>query len=223
MNTKEEYAIFLASLIGEEINDEMELRDQFYGYFQSFMPFGKNVEKIFEPLPNGEALYQRIKPIFTTTEKQVLASIEQNKIPAYFVPQSENNTEQLEKIGKELLENFIAFSEFLEDEELTISLKQISEIVISDSDIQDFDNEIHLSLYDAFSDWTIENTDDDALISILDEAYYSISCDYFLSAYLQYPSFQNKPKVDFLKPYFELWKLGYRFVLNDKKLILFQN
>lgn len=100
-------------------------------------------------------------------------------------------------------------------------LKEINEIEISKTDKQDFDNEKHLKLYDVFSDWTIENSDENDLLALLDDAYYSISCDYFLSAYFQYPRYKNKPEIDFLKPYFELWTQGKRFVLNNNKLILF--
>ncbi|ATA90586.1 sodium:solute symporter [Capnocytophaga stomatis] len=67
----------------------------------------------------------------------------------------------------------------------------------------------------------MDNTDYESLISILREAYYSINCDYFLAAYLQYPNYNDKPNGDFLKPYFELWQRGFRFVINDNKLILF--
>ncbi|PAM93318.1 hypothetical protein B4N84_18720 [Flavobacterium sp. IR1] len=67
----------------------------------------------------------------------------------------------------------------------------------------------------------MENSDESELIAVLDEAYYSISCDYFIAAYFQYPRYKNKPEIDFLEPYFRLWKQGRRFVLNDNKLIFF--
>ncbi|WP_267740827.1 hypothetical protein [Myroides injenensis] len=220
--TKKEYAEYLSSLIDEELDVNIEfLADQLYAYFQCFMPYGKNVEKIFEPIPNGQIFYERIKPIFTETEKEVLEVFDQNASPGYFVPSKKSDNEQLKEFGKELLENLIIFSEFIQDEELIRNLKEISIIEISNSSKQDFENDVHQCLYEVFSDWTIENSDEEELISILDEAYYSISNDYFLSAYLQYPKFKNKPELDFLKPYFELWKRGYNFVLNDKKLILF--
>lgn len=221
--TKKEYAILLATLIGETLHDEDEtqLEDQFYFYFQSFMPHGNNLEKVFEPLPNGELLYQRIKPIFSATEKHFLEMSKQNSVPAYFVVPTQNNPEKLNELGQKLLENLILFSEFIEDETLTEHLKQISEITIADTNEQDFNHEIRLDFYEIFSDWQIDNQDNDDLISVLNEAYYSINCDYLLSAYLQYPDFKYKPEVDFLEPYFELWKMGYGFVLNDKKLILY--
>ena len=53
MNQKE-YAKYLGDLIGEEVDVETDcLDDQFFAYFQCFMPFGKDAEKIFEPITNG--------------------------------------------------------------------------------------------------------------------------------------------------------------------------
>lgn len=221
--TKKEYAILLATLIGETLHDEDEtqLECKFYEYFQSFRPHGNNLEKVFEPLPNGELLYQRIKPIFSATEKHFLEMSKQNSVPAHFVVPAQNNPEKLNELGQKLLENLILFSEFIKNETLAEHLKQISEIVISDTDEQDFNQEIHLDFYQFFVDWQIDNQKYDDLISVLSEAYFSINYNYLLPAYLQYPDFKYKPAVDFLEPYFELWKMGYGFVLNDKKLILY--
>jgi hypothetical protein len=220
--TQKEYAEYLGNLIDEEIDTEAEyLDDQFYAYFQCFMPDGENADKVFEPITNGQLFHERIKPIFTTTEKEVSEIFEQNVSPGYFVPIKKSDMGVLQKIGKQFLENLIIFASFVNDEGLINDLKEINEVEISNTNEQDFDNEKHQGLYDAFSDWRIENSDESELIAVLDEAYYSVSCDYFLSAYFQYPRYKNKPEIDFLKPYFELWKLGYKFVLNNKKLILF--
>jgi len=220
--TQKEYAKHLGMLIGQEIEAESKyLDDQFYAYFQCFMPYGKGVEKIFEPIPNGLVFYERLKPIFAATEKEVLKVFENNASPGYFVPSKNNDAELLKGIGTQILENFIVFAEFSKDKSLIRNLKEINEIEVSNTDKQDFYNDCHLSLYDVFSDWRIGNSDKRELVAVLDEAYYSISCDYFLSAYLQYPRYKKKPEIDFLKPYFELWKQGRRFVINESKLILF--
>ena len=220
--TQKEYAQYLGNLIGEEIDIESEyLDDQFYGYFGCFMPYGKDAEKIFEPIPDGQLFYERVKPIFETTEKEVLEIFAQNASPGYFAPSKKDDTEFLKKIAKNIIENLIVFAEFMKDEELIKELREITEVEISNSDKQDFESIKYLSLYDAFSDWRIENSDGNELIEVLDEAYYSISCDYFISTYFQYPRYKNKPEIDFLEPYFELWKQGRRFVLNNDKIILF--
>lgn len=223
--TQKEYALYLGQLIDEEVDTESEyldLDDQFYAYFQCFMPYGKNVEKIFEPIPDGAMFYERLKPIFEATEQEVLEVYEQGASPGYFVSSKTADKEQLQRIGRELLNHLILFAEFIQNEELWDALQAIKTIEIADTEIVDFDSNMHEMWYETFSDWRLENSDSDSLIAILDEAYYSISCDYYLSAYFQYPRYKNRPAIDFLKPYFELWKYGYRFVLNDmNKMILY--
>lgn len=220
--TQKEYAQYLAELIGEEMDTDCnELEELFYGYFQSFMPDGKNVEKVFEPIENGQLLYQRIKPIFEATKEETIQAFEQNIAPGYFVPNKKGTEEELKAIGRELLARFLEFASFVEEETLQNYLKEIINIEISDSREQNFDDEAQTELYEILSIWYIDNTDYESLISILREAYYSINCDYFLAAYLQYPVLTNKPKTDFLKPYFELWQRGFQFVINGNTLILF--
>ena len=73
---------------------------------------------------------------------------------------------------------------------------------------------------EAFGEWRISNTDYNSPEQVLDEAYYSINCDYYLSAYLQYPLYRTKPDSDFLRPYFDLWRQGYGFTLDEDCLYL---
>ena len=61
----------------------------------------------------------------------------------------------------------------------------------------------------------------DAKLSVLGEAYYSINCDYLLSAYLQYPNYAQKPQADFLKPYFELYLAGRQVAFERGEVVVF--
>lgn len=219
--TKSEYASYLGAIIDEEIDANSKyLEDQFYGYFQSFMPYGEKLEKVFEPLPDGSALYDRIKPIYSATEEQALDLFNANASPGYFVPSEISATDDVMACAKRWLENLVVFADFVTDADLCLALQSVKNVRIGDkvdeSDLQDV-------LWDVFSDWKNENLDSDALISVLDEAYYSIACDYFIAAYLQYPSFKNKPAIDFLAPYFELWKRGFRLQLTTTELLLIKH
>lgn len=220
--TQKEYALYLGQLIDMEVDAESDfLEEQFFGYFQAFMPYGDNLEKVFEPLEQGKELYQRIKPIFKTTESRFLEAQTENCVPAYFIPPKNGSTEELYTLAKELLAGFIKFAKFIKVKKLQKLLSQVTEIEISQNEEQNFDDELHNELYEVLSIWRIESTDYDSLNALLTEAYYSIGNDYFLSAYLQYPTLTEKPKSDFLKPYFEIWLRGYHFVFNGNKLILF--
>lgn len=220
--TQKEYALYLGQLVGIEIDVESDfLEEQFFGYFQAFMPYGENLEKVFEPIEQGEELYQRIKPIFKATENHFLEAQKENCTPAYFIPPKNGSTEELYELAKALLAGFIKFGKFIKVKRLQKLLDQVTEVEISQNEEQNFDDELHTELCETLSIWQIESTDYDSLSALLQEAYYSIGNDYFLSAYLQYPTLIEKPKSDFLKPYFEIWLRGYQFVFNGNKLILF--
>ena len=219
--TQQEYAQYLGKLVGIKIDSDIDLEEQFFGYFQEFMPYGDNLEKVFEPLPCGAELYERIKPIFKATQSDFLAAQKENCTPMYFIPPKSDSTSELYALAESLLIGLIDFAKFIKAKELQKLLSKITNIEISQNQEQDFDNEANIELYEVLSIWLIDNTDYDSLILLLQEAYYSVANDYFLSAYLQYPVLIQKPNSDFLKPYFEIWKVGYHFVINDDKLILF--
>ena len=61
----------------------------------------------------------------------------------------------------------------------------------------------------------------DVKLWVLSEAYYSIDCDYLLSAYLQYPNYAQRPQEDFLKPYFELYLTGWQIAFERSEVVVF--
>ncbi|WP_239661723.1 hypothetical protein [Neisseria elongata] len=63
---------------------------------------------------------------------------------------------------------------------------------------------------EVFGEWQTSNTDYNSPEQVLDEAYYSVSCDYY----------RTKPDSDFLRPYFDLWRQGYGFTLDEDCLYL---
>ena len=70
-------------------------------------------------------------------------------------------------------------------------------------------------------EWVIDSPKLDAKIWVLSEAYYSIDCDYLLSAYLQYPNYAQRPQEDFLKPYFELYLAGRQVAFEQGEIVVF--
>ncbi|UIR56788.1 hypothetical protein LZQ00_02980 [Sphingobacterium sp. SRCM116780] len=221
---KKQYAEHLAQLVpGIEIDiEKRDLSDEFYAYFQCFMPDGKDIEKVFVSLEKGQELLERIIPIYEATQQKTLQQFKEGISPGYFCPDSTGNKELLEHLGKAHIESIKIFSQFLEDKELEQMLENVHEIVIYEEERELKNDYLNSYLYDTISDWSIENEDGDGLISILNEAYYSINCDYYLSYYLRFPTFKNKPEHDFLKSYFEIWKAGYYCKFDKTKLIIYK-
>jgi len=220
--TKRKYAEYLGSLVeGFEIDLESDLAEQFYGYFQCFMPFGDNVEKVFEPLYYKNELLERLLPIYQATKSQTLELLSKRVRPGYFCPEQKNERENIIIYGEQHIAYLKEFATYIEDKELFVILNKITAIEFFDEEPAIEDDNLNSYLYNAISDWGIENTDEDDLVSVLGEAYYSISCDYFLGYYFQYPVFKNKPSIDFLSPYFKIWKSGYQCKFDSEKLKIF--
>lgn len=218
---KQEYAEYLAKLIEDfDIDFDDDLSDQFYSYFQCFMPSGKNVEKVFEPLAHKEELLERLLPIYKATESKTLKQYAEGVSPGYFCPDATHNGTDIIAYGKQHVEYLKGFATFSEDSELLEMLNDVTIFEVSKKAPEIEDDTLNVYLYDAIIEWGIENIDEEELISILSEAYYSISCDYYLSYYFQYPAFKNKPATDFLKPYFKIWESGYNCKFDGIKLII---
>lgn len=68
-----------------------------------------------------------------------------------------------------------------------------------------------LQIHDEIGDWFMDlpcRGNCDELASLLSEALYHISNDYFLSYYLQWPLVEDQGVENPFRPHFELWKMG---------------
>ena len=88
-------------------------------------------------------------------------------------------------------------------------------------DFRKYEDELAGAVYEAITEWMIDTQGLDAKLSVLGEAYYSVDCDYPLSAYLQYPNSAQKPQADFLKPYFELYLAGRQVAFERGEVVVF--
>ena len=220
---KQKYADYLSKLIEDfDIDPDCNLEEQFFAYFQCFMPYGNNVEKIFEPLPCKTDLYERLIPIYKATESKTLMQYKEGCSPGYFCPPAAENIKEITEYANQHITYLKEFASFLNDNELLEMLNNVTEVKVSDNEIEAEDDDLNAYLYDAIIDWGIKNIDDSTLISTLSEAYYSINCDYYLAYYFQYPTFREKPETDFLKPYFKIWESGYHCKFDGNRLIIYK-
>ena len=79
---------------------------------------------------------------------------------------------------------------------------------------QQYDPEIYETVFDIIS----EQREYDEPIEVLDEAYYSIACDYWISYYLQWHRYRLNG--DPFAAYFELYRRGYSAVFSENKLYI---
>ncbi len=226
---QQEYGSYLLGLIDEEpMSDEGVTQDDLYGYFQCFMPEGKGIERIFEPLEAGEALLERIRPMYAMLNP---ADFEGEAVPGYFNGgQSDASREQLEAYGQAYLEGlgrlFAVEPELAEDAvEALANITQVEVLepgaiapILDDHANEDEDGTV---IYETLSDIVSEYTDYEEAIGILAEAYYSIGCDYQLSYHLQWPRYGGlQAAEDPFAPYAELYKNGYQVVFHEGRLLI---
>ncbi|NGZ74389.1 hypothetical protein [Saccharibacillus alkalitolerans] len=226
---QEEYGLYLLGLIEEEPYGENGVtEDDLFGYFQSFMPGGTGVEKVFEPLENGKELLKRIRPVYDMLDP---ADFEGEAVPGYFNGGRQDAAkERLEELGRELiggLRRIFAMAPELAEEADRV-LADIAEVevlkpgavapILGDFEAEDDEGSL---IYETLSDLIAEHTDYEEAPAILSEAYYSIGCDYWLSYYLQWPRYRGLQSAgDPLRAYAELYILGYHVVFQQAKLLI---
>lgn len=110
--TPYQYAVYLNQRLGEETlpqaasrkpqedEDIFALRDRFYVFFQSFMPDGDGVGPVFAPLSGGNALWQRLRPVYTISAAHSRAAFDAGGAPGYFVATAIDDTGRLYTIGQ---------------------------------------------------------------------------------------------------------------------------
>lgn len=224
MMDKHSYARYLVQLMDEEIDsDESDIEeDQFYGFFQMFMPDGKGVEKTFAPLQaDGNAYFQRIVRIYEMLDPEDFCG---DTVPGYFNGKAgEVPSDILVNYGREFIQDLKALlaetSEKSDTADAAAYLSGIQEVsILPRGSIDDIRQQYDPEIYETSSDIISEHRDYNDPIEILDEAYYSIACDYWISYYLQWHRYGLKG--DPFAPYFELYRLGYSAVFAENKLYI---
>lgn len=221
---QQEYAKYLLGLMEEELLAEEEEipQEMFYGYFQMYMPSGEGVKATFEPLEDGDAYLQRIIRIYEMLDPK---DFEGEYIPGYFQGTSDIDSisEQTaagygEQLIKELVNLFEAHKDIVGTAEAA-HLASVKEVVLlPKGEIDSYRDQHDAEVYETVFEIINEHKDYNAPIEILDEAYYSIACDYWISYYLQWHRYGLGG--DPFAPYFELYNLGYNAVFARQKLYI---
>nr|WP_314441048.1 hypothetical protein [uncultured Campylobacter sp.] len=225
--TNFEYASRINEAAGLDLSldcKEIDLQDKLYGLFQCFMPEGAGVEAVFAPLQSGEALQARIMPIYAVTAQQTREAFDQGVAPGYFCPPQDPkfDEEALKSLALAYVRNLKIFADFLGKNELLKMLGETKSARVQESfDLAHHEDGLACAVYEAITEWMIDSPKLDAKLWVLGEAYYSIDCDYLLSAYLQYPNYAQRPQEDFLKPYFELYLAGRQVAFERGEVVVF--
>ena len=188
------------------------------------MPDGAGARAVFAPLQSGTELQARIMPIYAVTAQQTREAFDQGMAPGYFCPPQDPKFggEALKSLALAHVRNLKIFAEFLGKNELLEMLEQVKSARVQESfDLAHNKDRLADAVYEAITEWMLDAPKLDAKLWVLGEAYYSINCDYLLSAYLQYPNYAQRPQEDFLKPYFELYLAGRQIAFERGEVVVF--
>lgn len=214
---KEEYGRYLVRMLEEDEPEEDTIveAEELFGLFQMFMPDGAGVEAVFKPLEDGDTYLQRLLPIYAMLDPADFAG---DSVPGYFnAKRVEASGDTLIAYGQEFIEGLKELLD--EDEEVSAYLAAIQQVeLLPPGQIDEVRSLYDPEVYEALSDVIIQCKNYEEPIDILGEAYYSISCDTWISYYLQWPRFGLKG--DPLAPYFELYRRGYSAIFYEEKLYI---
>ena len=188
------------------------------------MPDGAVIEAVFVLMQNGTELQARIMPIYAGAAQQTREAFDQGAAPGYFCPPQDPkfDEEALKSLALAYVRNLKIFADFLGKNELLKMLGETKSARVQESfDLAHNTDELADAVYEAITEWMIDTPKLDVKLWVLGEAYYSINCDYLLSAYLQYPNYVQRPQEDFLKPYFELYLAGRQVAFERGEVVVF--
>ena len=236
---QQEYGRYCLAMGGEEFmpeDGEQVEAEHLYGFFQWFMPSGGGVERVFEPIPEGQLFLNRIRPIYAMLNPEDFTG---EYVPGYFNGGYEVASEEtLRKWGLELIVGLKSLFSMVpeDDESADIAMEALQELAcvqevvvlpqgelgkLEQRAIQGTDEEDSEAVYEALGDLLSSRRDYDEAIEILSEAYYSIACDYWVAYYLQWPRYEGLQEAEnCLYPYFELYRYGYNLHWTQTKLFI---
>jgi hypothetical protein len=207
--THADYLKYLLRLVGEE--GETGSEESFFGLFQRFRPLGSGVEEVFAPLDQRHAYLERILPVYAATASSPLDD-------AYFIVRRAPVDEETGlRLGKAVLQDLTLLSRHIGDSEL-LAVCEDAEVELGTIDSADLESDEHLCVYETVGDWFIDQTVFEQPEVLLNEAFYSMASDPWLSLYLGWPHFAGRVPGDPFASYFSLWQAGLDFAYVGQQL-----
>jgi hypothetical protein len=194
--------------------------DDLYGFFQRFRPDGRGVARVFQGVKMGDAVLARLLPFSQHTKEGA-------ERDAYFVvrkPQVTNRQELLELMTQylEKVRQMAVAADVRGLRELVTLLGSIQiEIKQGEAPPHPVSPEPSFALiYDTLIDWfgSLEPVPSDVLL--LEEAFYSMACEYPLAWYIMWPLYRESTAIqDPFAPYFQLWIRRAEFRFTNRELL----
>lgn len=202
--------------------------DALVGMLQQFRPSGAGLERLFEGLPMGDALQQRLSQLYQVAGD---ATRPGGGLDAYFIVRkpAAMDPQWAERCAAQWVQAVVELARETEHEELVQRLDPPPRIRVLQgvapkqmrADLQTF------PLYRALKVQAAELTQrlpaNHAALELLRPAYYFAACDWALRDYLLWPAYAPQSRADDpFGPYFELWRHGAKVrILADDRIDIY--
>ncbi|MEM9644156.1 MAG: apolipoprotein acyltransferase [Planctomycetota bacterium] len=209
-------------------HDDPTSPDSLIGFFQQFRPDGGGFEGLFDELPGGEQVHQRLQDLYELAGDDRRGNGQRD---VYFLIRRPPTVDAVDVQGwaSEWLTGIQQISEKVSNGVLSSVMEPLPEIrVLEGKAPKNPKDEINQSeLFKAFTSevpgLTARLDKDDEINACLRPAFYFISCDAMLRDHLMWPLIANKTDqlgpglMDPFLPYFKLWTHGikYRIIRPD--------
>jgi len=197
-------------LVGDESDREWD-SDSMAGFFQCLRNNREALRSLFNMIPRGELVLERIFDIFDATQKP---QSNDGRVDIYCVVRDprESKPDELLQLANRLLINFREMAIAVDEQELISELTPTPNIRVEQSEPPDIDpNEYTLDSYifETQCEWHGNLSPFTDYACWMDEAFYYLNCDYYLAHYASWDWYKDTSKIDdpFL-PYFEIWRRG---------------
>lgn len=207
---QQEYFEYVNSITRE--NFDLDLYDNTFGIFQALSTKPTLLQRVFRPFKENTQLHEKILELYNSVATPLNSSY-------FIISRSDICNDDIISLCKQFKDNLFQFSKDYNLTELKDLINNISKIEFQQFEDNTLSNDSNLLVYESICDLlgTLEYKNDS--FAILDEAYYSISCDYYLSYYLQWPQILTKTNKNIFEPYFKLYQNGIKIAFKDNIMI----
>lgn len=199
--------------------------DSLIGFFQMFRPDGRGLVGIFEDVPRGDELQQRLDALFAVAGNDRRP---QGGRDAYFVVRQPEpaSPDRVQALADAWLENMSALARELDDARLMKVLDPVPKARVLEGQppknpkVEEEKSDLLVAFQSSLPKLITRVEPYSPYADALSQAYYFISCDAMLRDYLMWPLHADAVQQDdpFL-PYFELWKHRIKFrIFGDDRI-----
>ncbi len=183
------------------------------GFFQYFRPDGAGLEKVFEDVEGGDEIVARLLEIYEATSAGSTSETEED---GYFVVRNPSpiHAARAEELVRRHRDFVAAMARVLGRDEDASALECSLSVEVTEGEAPwpPDEDDPETAVYETIGDFMRSLIPRESDASLMEEAFYTIACDYNLQYYCLWPLYREESTIEEpFKPYVDLWKHGVTF------------